>query len=220
MGLWKSRPEPEPFVDRPQARLAFMLAEYNTIRTELVAAVSTQQTVMTYGLAAIAVIYSGLLASWSNVPVRTGILSLAPVLLVFVWFVWFGEVQRLGRARWYLWELEQKVNALLRPEQDVPSGSALPASDVLHWESWVRGRNKWRTNVHSRPAYHLATGLLCGTGLGTTVLSVVLSQVSRPGGPLQALVFGGAALFLALLWYAWFVFRRHPFIGNGKPISD
>ncbi|WP_158850882.1 hypothetical protein [Saccharothrix deserti] len=219
MGFWKSRPEPEPFVDRAQARLAFMLAEYNTIRTELVAAVSTQQTVMTYGLAAIAVIYSGLLASWSNVPVRTGILSLAPVLLVFLWFVWFGEVQRLGRARWFLWELEQKVNALLKPDQDVPSGSTLPASDVLHWESWVRGRNRWRTNVHSRPAYHLATGLLCGTGLGTTVLSVVLSQVSRPPAPLQVLVFGGAAVFLAMLWYAWFAFRRNPFLGNGKPIT-
>ena len=219
MGLRKSR-RPEPFVDQAQARLAFLLGEYNAIRAELVAAVATQQTVMTYGLAAIAVIYSGLLASWSNVPVRTGILGLAPVLLVFVWFVWFGEVQRLGRARWFLWELEQKVNALLRPAQDVPSGSALPPSDVLHWESWVRGRNKWRMNLHSRPAYHLATGLLCGTGLGTTALSVVLSLVSPPSVELRVLVFGGAAVFLVLLWYAWFVFHRNPFIGNGKPIDD
>ncbi|MCE7001158.1 hypothetical protein LZG04_41015 [Saccharothrix sp. S26] len=218
MGPWKSR-RPEPFVDRAQARLAFLLGEYNAIRAELVAAVSTQQTVMTYGLAAIAVIYSGLLASWSNVPVRTGILALSPVLLVFVWFVWFGEVQRLGRARWFLWELERKVNALLRPTDDVPSGSALPASDVLHWESWVRGRNEWRLNLHSRPAYHLATGLLCGTGLGTTALSVGLSLVSRPPVELRVLVFGGAAVFLALLWYAWFVFRRNPFIGDGRPVG-
>jgi hypothetical protein len=207
-------------VEEAQARLAFLLGEYNAIRAELVAAVSTQQTVMTYGLAAIAVIYSGLLASWSNVPVRTGILGLSPVLLVFVWFVWFGEVQRLGRARWFLWELEQKVNALLRPAHDVPSGSTLPASDVLHWESWVRGRNKWRVNLHSRPAYHLATGLLCGTGLGTAVLSVVLSRLSSLPGPLQALVFGGAGLFLVLLWYAWFAFRRSPFLGGGTPITD
>jgi hypothetical protein len=221
LGLRKSR-RPEPFLDEPQARLAFMLGEYNAIRAELVAAVSTQQAVMTYGLAAIAVMYSGVLASWSNVPLRTGILSLAPVLLVFVWFVWFGEVQRLGRARWFLWELEQKVNALLRPPQDAPSGSStLPTSDVLHWESWVRGRNRWRTNVHSRPAYHLATGLLCGTGLGTAVLSVVLGEVTVPmPGALRALVYSGAGVFLVLLWYAWFVFHRNPFIGNGKPISD
>ncbi|MFD1152065.1 hypothetical protein [Saccharothrix hoggarensis] len=219
MGLRKSR-GPAPFVDEQQARLAFLLGEYNAIRAELVAAVSTQQTVMTYGLAAIAVIYSGLLASWSNASLRTGILSLSPVLLLFVWFVWYGEVQRLGRARWFLWELEQKVNALLKPAHDVPAGSALPASDVLHWESWVRGRNKWRRNLHSRPAYHLATGLLCGTGLGTTALSVALSLVSPPSVELRVLVFGGAAVFLALLWYAWFVFRRNPLLGNGKPIAD
>ncbi|WP_367138466.1 hypothetical protein [Saccharothrix sp. HUAS TT1] len=219
MGLWRSR-RPEPFVDEAQARLAFLLGEYNAIRAELVAAVSTQQTVMTYGLAAIAVIYSGLLASWSNVAVRTGILSLSPVLLVFVWFVWFGEVQRLGRARWFLWELEQKVNALLRPAVDVPAGSALPASAVLHWESWVRGRNRWRVNLHSRPAYHLATGLLCGTGLGGTALSVALSLLSPQPAGLRVLVFGGAGVFLVLLCYAWSCFRRNPFVGNGKPITD
>jgi hypothetical protein len=128
--LRKSR-RPAPFLDESQARLASLLGEYNAIRAELVAAVATRQTVMTYGLAAIAVIYSGLLASWSNVPVRTGILSLAPVLLVFVWFVWYGEVQRLGRARWFLWELEQKVNALLRPVENLPTRPTLPASDVL-----------------------------------------------------------------------------------------
>ncbi|WP_447007525.1 hypothetical protein ACRAKI_14100 [Saccharothrix isguenensis] len=50
---------------------------------------------------------------------------------------------------------------------------------------------------------------------------MVLSQVPRgPAGGLQALVFGGAGLFLVMLWYAWFVFRRDPFIGSGKPISE
>ena len=40
------------------------------------------------------------------------------------------------------------------------------------------GRNRWRANLHSRPAYHLASGLLGGTGLGTTVLSVVLAVLA------------------------------------------
>ena len=210
---------PEPFVDRPQARLAFMLGEYNAIRAELVAAVSTQQTVMTYGLAAIAVLYTGLLATWSNVPLRTGILALSPVLLVFVWFVWYGEVQRLGRARWFLWELEKKVNALLAPSGPPPSGSVLPAGDVLHWESWVRGRNPWRTNLHSRPAYHLASGLLGGTALGTTTLSVVLSTLVGLPTPLVVLVYAGAAGSLAMLGYALHLVRRNPLLrGGGRPV--
>ncbi|WP_309113306.1 hypothetical protein [Saccharothrix sp.] len=215
MTFWRSRPE--PFVDAGAARLAFLLHEYNAIRAELVAAVSTQQTVMNYGLAAIAVIYTGVLASWSNTALRTGILALAPLVLVFVWFVWYGEVQRLLRSRWFLWELEKKVNGLLaRPLP--PAESDLPAGDVLHWESWIRGRNRWRANLHSRPAYHLATGLLCGTGLGTTVLSVWLA--AGLGRPLVWVAVGAAVLFLLLLGYAFHLFRRNPFLADaGKTIA-
>ncbi len=220
MTFWKLRRTPEPFLDAGQARLAFLLNEYNSIRAELVAAVATQQAVMNYGLAAIAVIYTGVLASWSNVPVRTGILGLAPILLMFVWFVWYGEVKRLVRTRWFLWELEKKVNALLRrPDVDVGVGeSDLPAGDVLHWESWVRGRNRWRLNLHSRPAYHLSTGLLCGTGLGTTVLSVALVVMEKPATPLTVLVYGGAVGFLLLLGYALRVVRGNPLLVN-RPIT-
>lgn len=48
----------------------------------------------------------------------------------------------------------------------------------------------------------------------------MLSLVAPPAVELRVLVFGSAAVFLVLLWYAWFVFRRNPFIGNGKPIAD
>ncbi|MEU4804650.1 hypothetical protein [Actinosynnema sp. NPDC023587] len=220
MTFWKSRRTPEPLGDPGQARLAFLLTEYTAIRAELVAAVATQQTVMNYGLAAIAVIYTGVLATWANVPLRTGILALAPALLMFVWFVWYGEVKRLGRTRWFLWELEKKVNALLRSPAPAGTGSDLPPGDVLHWESWVRGRNRWRVNLHSRPAYHLSTGLLCGTGLGTTALSVALGVTGGLPMPWPVLVYGGAAAFLALLGYAVRVVRGNPLLaGAGKPIT-
>lgn len=219
--FWKSGRTPEPLGDPGQARLAFLLNEYTAIRAELVAAVASQQAVMNYGLAAIAVIYTGVLATWSNVPLRTGILALAPVLLMFVWFVWYGEVKRLLRTRRFLWELEKKVNAVLRSPEATAGESDLPAGDVLHWESWVRGRNRWRENLHSRPAYHLSTGLLCGTGLGTTVLSVVLGVTdSGIATALLVLLYGGAAAFLALLWYAVSLVRSNPLLaGAGKPIT-
>ncbi|MBW4716843.1 hypothetical protein [Saccharothrix obliqua] len=220
MTFWKSRRDPEPFLDRGQARLAFLLHEYNAIRAELVAAVGTQQTVMNYGLAAIAVVFTGVLASWSNVPVRTGILSLTPVLLMSVWFVWYGEVKRLLRTRWFLWELEKKVNGLVGAA-DVPTGgSDLPTGDVLHWESWVRGRNRWRVNLHSRPAYHLATVLLCGTGLGGTALSVGLAFAGDLATPLRVLVVGGAVGFLALFTYAVRVVRANPMLADaGRTVN-
>jgi hypothetical protein len=182
---------PEQFVDREQARLSFLQTEYTAIRTELVAAVTTQQTVMSYALAAIA---------------------------VFVWFVWYGEVQRLLRARWFLWQLEHKVNDLLAMP-GLRGTSDLPPGDVLHWESWVRGRNRWRTNLHSRPAYHLASGLLGGTALGTTVLSVVLAILTRPSAPLVWLAAGGAVLFVLLCGYGFLLTRRNPLLKqNGRAI--
>ncbi|KAA2267076.1 hypothetical protein F0L68_00655 [Solihabitans fulvus] len=209
----------EPAVERIRARITFMQHEYLAIRAELLAALSNQQTILAYGLAATAVIYTGVLTNWSNLQLRTGILSLAPLLLMFVWFVWYGEVQRLLRARWFLWQLEKKINAQLRVPR-APSGeSELPSADTLHWESWVRGRNVWRKNLHSRPAYHLATGLLCGTGLGTTALSVVLGLTApQLSGPLRALVLCGAAGFLVLLGYAAFLVGHNDLLkGAGKP---
>jgi hypothetical protein len=72
----------------------------------------------------------------------------------------------------------------------------------------------------ARAAQQAGGQVVGGTGLGTTALSVVLSLVAPPAVELRVLVFGSAAVFLVLLWYAWFVFRRNPFIGNGKPIAD
>ena len=60
---------------RSGLRLGFMQGEYNSIRAELVAALSTQQTVMTYGLAAMAVMFTGLLSTWANLAIRIGILT-------------------------------------------------------------------------------------------------------------------------------------------------
>lgn len=123
-------------------------------------------------------------------------------------------------ARWFLWDLEKKINAQLRAPEAVAGESDLPPADVLHWESWVRGRNRWKRNLHSRPAYHLATGLLCGTGLGTMVLSVVLSVTSPMSGGLRLLVIGGAVGFVLLCGYALVSFRRNPlFRNNGRAIT-
>ncbi len=173
---------------RSGLRLGFMQGEYNSIRAELVAALSTQQTVMTYGLAAMAVMFTGLLSTWANLAIRIGILSLAPLILLFIWFVWFGEALRLIRARWFIWELEQRINAELREPDEL-------AHDTLNWESWVRGRNRWGRNLHSRPAYHLrvsglAQDLAQGGGesvrfAGTAVLAakepVVAAREHRGG---------------------------------------
>jgi hypothetical protein len=184
-----------------------MQGEYNSIRAELVAALATQQTVMTYGLAAMAVIFTGLLSSWANLAIRIGILSLAPLILLFIWFVWFGEALRLIRARWFIWELEQRINAELRTSE------RRPIADALNWESWVRGRNRWGRNLHSRPAYHLATGILCGSGLVSTVLALAFAFAGRPApAGLRVLAVGSAVVVCGLLVFSAVTTLRNPML--------
>ncbi|HEX3779968.1 MAG TPA: hypothetical protein VHX38_09880 [Pseudonocardiaceae bacterium] len=229
--LWRRRLTSGPEVGgrggaeaRLRARLEFMQGEYNSIRTELVAAVSSQQVVMTYALAAIAVIFSGLLSAWSNFAVRIGILSLAPLILLFIWFVWFGEALRLIRARWFIWELEKKINSefgddagIVRTAQDAGTTrggrSSLRPGDTLHWEAWVRGHNRWGRNLHSRPSYQLATGILCGTGLASTVLALV-GVFATPGSAvgLRALAIGAGAVFSGLLGLSAVTTLRNPLV--------
>jgi hypothetical protein len=196
-----------------------MQGEYNSIRAELVAALSTQQTVLTYGLAAMAVIFTGLLSAWGNLAIRVGILSLAPLILLFIWFVWFGEALRLIRARWFIWELEQRINAELR-ETGEPGSSA---PDTLNWESWVRGRNRWRRNLHSRPAYHLATGILCGSALASTVLALAFAFATRstPAG-LHLLAVCAAVVVCGVLVFSAVTTLRNPLLRtphNSLPVS-
>jgi len=84
-----------------------MQGEYNSIRAELVAAVSTQQTVMSYGLAAMAVMFTGLLSTWPNLAIRIGILSLASLATIthYAWGICgrFASLTGTGRVTWGKW---------------------------------------------------------------------------------------------------------------------
>jgi hypothetical protein len=89
-GLSPQRPvqPPAPWtVSLEEARLTFILHEYDKVKDEMLASITSQHTTMTYGLTATAAIFTGLLATWDNVDIRLSILSLAPIFLTFIWFI-------------------------------------------------------------------------------------------------------------------------------------
>src|SRR5689334_3942496 len=108
-GLSPQRPVRTPLPPKTSvedARLTFILHEYDKVKDEMLASITSQHTTMTYGLTAAAAIFTGLLATWNNLDIRLSILSLAPIFLIFIWFIWFGELIRMARAARFLWELE------------------------------------------------------------------------------------------------------------------
>ena len=198
-----------------------ILHEYDTVRSELLYAIAAQHTIMTYTLAATAAIFTGLLATWSKIDIRVTILSLAPLFLMFAWFVWFGELVRMARAARFSWEMEKMINFKVRSEsggllQVGRDASGLSQNDVLHWEGWVRGDNKWHMNLHLGPSYALSSALLIGTAVISMTLSIVFAAtLGELSIGIRFLAAGAALLSAAIIVYAGYSIRVNPLIRRG-----
>jgi len=194
------------------ARLTFTLHEYGKVKDELLASITSQHTTMTYGLTAAAAIFTGLLTTWDNIDIRLSILSLAPIFLSFVWFIWLGEVTRMARAARFLWDLEKRVNVDL-----CPARSSSPAAPALHWESWVRGENQWRQNLLLGPSYAISSAVLLGMAVISSALAVALFLFEHTSEAwLSGLVFGAAACTAALIFIGGLTIRRNPLLRRGQ----
>jgi hypothetical protein len=171
-----------------------VLQEYSKVKDEMLAAISAQHTTMTYALTAAAAIFAGLLSVWDDYVVRVAILSLGPLLIVFLWFIWLGELTRMARAARFLYEREKEINDLF---QQRLGGTSL----VLAWESWVRGSNRWSQNLHLGPSYVLSTFALYGMAVVSTAISLSFTAaVPTPPWLIVLAAFSAAlVLFLAVL---------------------
>lgn len=204
----------DPAADRTRARFDFLAREYDTVRAEHLASRSAQQAVVTAALASAAAVFVGLLSVWKKTDLRIGILSLAPLFLAALWGMWFGEVVRIARTSLFLWELEQVVNAELRDRTQQAFGSGLDPASALHWEGWMRGANPWKKALRARMSYILTYVALLGTGLISTVLSLIFSFMLPMvpfGLKLTACVAGAA--WLIMFGYA-LVSARQPLISS------
>lgn len=193
----------DPANDLIRARLDFLAREYDSVRAEHLASRSTQQTVITAAIASAAAVFVGLLSVWTNIDLRIGILSFAPLFLAALWAMWFGEVVRIARTSWFLWELEQVVNAELQGPAPSVSGISLDPASALHWEGWIRGANRWDKPLRARMSYVLASLTMLGTGLVSTILAVVFS-FTTPKVPvgLQVTACVAAAVWTVMFGYS------------------
>ncbi len=108
--------------------LSVVIEEYKTLRSESLASMQTQQSILRFGTAAIAVIIATGFNLWKTSPLAEVIFLLfTPITVYLVLTIWMGEVARMMRAGIFLVKLEEKIN---KEFKDKPK--------ALSWENWLR----------------------------------------------------------------------------------
>ncbi|MCM3887477.1 hypothetical protein [Frankia sp. R82] len=195
--------------------MSLTILEYEKVKEEMLFAITAQQTTLNYGIAAMAIVFTGVLSTWSNAPLRTSILSLAPIFVAGIWFIWLGELIRMARAARFLWELERLLNK--GREGRATSYSDLSPENVLHWEGWVRGANRWHRSLHLGLSYIVSTCLVFGIGLVSSVLGVVFSFTEHVSPALRGLTLPSAAFFGGLAVTGAVMLLKNPVLQRGRP---
>ncbi len=110
-----------------------LIKEYEALRAEILLAMTSRNTILSYGLAVIGVLYSGV-AAMAVAKVDTLLPSIVLMLVVpsvclFSLFIWLGEYQRMHRAAGHIIQLEERIRD--------------NAGDrILTWETNLREKKK------------------------------------------------------------------------------
>lgn len=146
-----------PAQEARAASLTAMLAEYETLRTEVLEAISHRVAIMNFTFAAMSVLLAGLLARKVSDPLA-GLISLLaiPQFAHAGLVIWLGEYRRSQRASVWLSDLERRINALT-------------GEDDLGWEGRSEGESAERFDHMSFP--YVATAALL---LGAAYVAIAL----------------------------------------------
>lgn len=108
--------------------LSVIIEEYKTLRSESLASMQTQQSILRFGTAAIAVVIATGFSLWEKSPLPEMVfLFFIPSIGYLVLTIWMGEVARMVRVGIFLVRLEEKIN---KEFSDKPK--------ALTWENWLR----------------------------------------------------------------------------------
>lgn len=123
-----------------------LLKEYEALRAEILLAMTSRNTILSYVLAVIGVLYSGVaamtVAKVDAVAPGLVLMLIIPFVCVFSLYIWLGEYERMHRAARHIILLEEKIR-----DDD--------GSRVLTWETNLRTQKK-----HMRYPYDITILLL------------------------------------------------------------
>lgn len=109
--------------------IEIMLKEYEMLREEVLAAMSSRNSILSFGLATIGVLFTASIAIYGAsadlILPSLVLISAVPTITISVLFMWLGEYQRKQRVGKFLAGLEARINAEAGKE-------------LLTWETHLR----------------------------------------------------------------------------------
>lgn len=153
-----------------------LLKEYETLRQEILAAMSGRNSILSFGLATIGAIFTASLATQTgSTPslLSSLILELAvPAISVFVLFIWLGEYQRMQRAGKFLVGLEKRINEIASKE-------------LLTWETVLRSKQS-----HMKYPYNTTVLLLTLISVLSQIIGFVTMGISSSALQVTLIILG------------------------------
>jgi|CXWL01.1.fsa_nt_gi hypothetical protein len=163
-----------------------LLKEYETLRQEILVAMSSRNSVLSFGLATIGAIFTASLATQTGATpslLSSLILELGvPAISIFVLFMWLGEYQRMQRAGKFLVGIEKRIN-------DIAS------KELLTWETSLRAKRG-----HMKYPYNTTVLLLALISALSQIIGFVTMGISS-SALLSTLITLGAAIHLIIYLY-------------------
>lgn len=138
-----------------------MLKEYETLRQESLNAMNNRNTILSFGLATIGVIFAASVIAYTSGtrPLGPGLALILgiPAISDFILLMWLGEYERMQRTGRFLLKLEHKINKEASKE-------------LLTWETHLRERK-----LHMKYPYSATVMLLIGISGISLVLGLLVA---------------------------------------------
>jgi hypothetical protein len=141
--------------------LRVRLEDYKSAWSEVLASMSQQQSVLSFGAAAEAVVAAAIGSQWRHLaPFAFLTLVVAPGLGLLIIAIWATEVGRMRRAAQYVASIEIQVAAVFKPKQ-------APPMQFMNWRN--ANRMPW--------AYKAVIGAFLPLAIGVLAVGLVRSDL-------------------------------------------
>jgi Na+/H+ antiporter NhaA len=175
--------------------LTVVVAEYQAMRGEVLAALQNQHSALTFGITTLSLLVAAASLVRKDQPDAAGLIFLVavPVASALVLVIWLAEHIRLVRLRIFLLELSQRVNAELRKEG-------------LHWEQWLveEGKDRFRPDLAKLQGYAVIPLFLL-VAAGSALLGAVILDQSNSLTPEVAYGLFGFVCLLAITYFVGYL---------------
>jgi hypothetical protein len=139
--------------------LSIALKQYQSLRDESLTAMSTQQSSLSLGTAALALLAAGAFQVWERESLLATLIFIAfvPLLAMTILWIWMGELARMSRAGNYLLRIEWELQRAF-PEKP---------RWILGWESDLHRTSSPSWCRHSRVNYYAVIVLFGAIAAGS-----------------------------------------------------